>query len=63
MESANENLLEGPGSPQKQVSDEDKSLAIVNLQAMLNIEDIGKVIELLEENNWDESQAASAHFA
>lgn len=39
------------------------SMAIVNLQAMLNIEDIDKVIKLLEENNWDESQAASAHFA
>jgi len=30
---------------------------------MLNIEDISKVIELLEENAWDESQAASAFFA
>ena len=30
---------------------------------MLNIEDIGKVIELLEENGFDESQAASAYFA
>ena len=38
-------------------------MAIVNLQAMLNIEDISKVIELLEENGWDESQAASAFFA
>ena len=54
MESANENLLGASTSPQKQqVSDEDKSMAIVNLQAMLNIEDIGKVIELLEQNDWD----------
>ena len=39
------------------------SMAIVNLQAMLQIEDIDQVIRLLEENNWDESQAASAHMA
>lgn len=34
---------------------EKKSIAIMNLQAMLDIEDTGKVIELLEQNNWDES--------
>jgi hypothetical protein len=39
------------------------SMAIMNLQAMLNIDDIDKVISLLEQNNWDEGQAASAHFA
>jgi len=38
-------------------------MAIMNVQAMLNIEDIDKVIQLLEQNNWDESQAASAHYA
>jgi len=27
----------------------------MNLQAMLDIEDTGKVVELLEQNNWDES--------
>jgi hypothetical protein len=30
-------------------------MAIVNLQAILNIEDVDKVIELLEQNNWDET--------
>lgn len=30
-------------------------MAIVNVQAILNIEDVDKVIELLEQNNWDES--------
>jgi len=35
----------------------------MNLQAMLNIEDIDKVIQLLEQNDWDESQAANAFFA
>ena len=30
---------------------------------MLNIDDIDKVIQLLEQNGWDESQAANAHFA
>jgi len=31
------------------------SMSIVNLQAMLNIEDIDQVIQLLKQNNWDES--------
>jgi len=35
----------------------------MNLQAMLNVDDIDKVITLLEQNNWDEAQAANAHFA
>jgi hypothetical protein len=48
-------------------------MAIVNLQAILNIEDVDKIIELLEHNNWDESvillmskhyqAAASAFYA
>ena len=63
MEGANENLLNGGATPQSNKTDDEKSLAIVNLQAMLNIEDIGKVIELLEQNGFDESQAASAYFA
>ena len=37
------------------MEDEKRSLAIVNLQAMLNIDDTDKVINLLIENNWDES--------
>ena len=38
-------------------------MAIVNLQAMLNTEDLGKCIELLEQNDYDESLAASAYYA
>lgn len=29
------------------------SMAIINLQAMLNFDDIEIVIKLLENNNWD----------
>ncbi len=39
------------------------SMAICNLQAMLDIEDLDQVIKLLEQNNWDEGQAANAYFA
>jgi hypothetical protein len=39
------------------------SMAIMNLQAMLDVDDIDVVIKLLEQNNWDVSNAASAHFA
>ena len=39
------------------------SMSIVNLSAMLNIEDIDQVIQLLKQNNWDESQAANAFYA
>ena len=35
----------------------------MNLQAMIDTDDIEKVIQLLEQNNWDESQAFSAHAA
>eukprot|EP00349_Pseudokeronopsis_sp_Brazil_P008230 CAMPEP_0202965578 /NCGR_PEP_ID=MMETSP1396-20130829/9502_1 /ASSEMBLY_ACC=CAM_ASM_000872 /TAXON_ID= /ORGANISM="Pseudokeronopsis sp., Strain Brazil" /LENGTH=72 /DNA_ID=CAMNT_0049688331 /DNA_START=82 /DNA_END=300 /DNA_ORIENTATION=+ len=35
----------------------------MNLQAMLNIENIDEVIELLERNNWDESAAACNYYA
>lgn len=37
------------------VQDAKKSEAIMNLSAMINVEDTDKVIELLEQNNWDES--------
>ena len=37
------------------VDDEKKSLAIMNLQAILNLDDMDIVIQLLEQNNWDES--------
>ena len=35
-------------------SDDKMSMAIMNLQAMINIDDIDKIIQLLEQNNWDE---------
>jgi hypothetical protein len=35
--------------------DSKKTMAIVNLQAIINCEDVDKVIELLEQNDWDES--------
>ena len=63
MEGANENLLNGGASSSAQKTDDEKSMAIVNLQAMLNTDDIEKVIELLEQNGYDESLAASAFFA
>lgn len=39
------------------------SMAIENLRVMLNTEDVDLLIELLQENDWDESQAASAFMA
>ena len=42
--------------------DERKSMAIVNLQAILNIEDVDRIIELLEQNNWDETVIKTSHF-
>ena len=38
-------------------------MAVMNLSAMLNIEDLDRVIKLLEENDWDESKAANAFMA
>jgi hypothetical protein len=38
-------------------------MAIENLRVMLNTEDVDLLIELLQENDWDESQAASAFMA
>jgi hypothetical protein len=63
---SNEQLLNnvlGSNQKKKQLSDDEMGMAIMNLQAMLNIEDIDRVIELLQQNDWDESQAANAHFA
>lgn len=34
-------------------------MAISNLQAMLNIDETDKVIELLQQNEWDESVTKS----
>ena len=66
MQDETENLLNldppGAGAP-TQKNDEKMGMAVMNLSAMLNIEDLDQVIKLLEENNWDETQAASAHFA
>ena len=38
-------------------------MAIVNLQAILDTDDLDKVIQLLEQNNWDEGLAANAFYA
>ncbi|CDW77100.1 fas-associated factor 1 [Stylonychia lemnae] len=38
-------------------------MAILNLQAILNVDDVDIVIKLLEQNNWDETTAASAFYA
>lgn len=39
------------------------SMAIDNLQAILGEDDVDKVIELLQQNQWDESAAAQAFYA
>ena len=39
-------------------SDAEMSSAIDNLLAMLDTQDVDQVIELLQQNNWDESAAA-----
>ena len=38
-------------------------MAVINLQAMINIDDMDRIFNLLEENDWDEGKAASAFFA
>lgn len=62
-----ENLLHEGASPNRpkpgQENDEKMGMAVMNLSAMLNIDDLDQVIKLLEENNWDESQAANAYMA
>ena len=62
MEEENENLLKNSARKVKP-SDDKMSLAIINLQAMLGTDDIDLVIRLLEENSWEETQAANAFFA
>jgi len=44
-------------------TDEEMSMAIINLQTIIGVEDMDVAIRLLEQNNWDESQAASAYMA
>ena len=39
-------------------SDAEMSMAIENLGAMLDLQDVDQVIALLQSNNWDESAAA-----
>lgn len=46
-----------------QISDEQMSIAIENLRVMCDTDDIDLLIELLQQNNWDETQAASAFIA
>jgi glutamate synthase domain-containing protein 1 len=44
-------------------TDEQMSMAIENLRVMLATEDVDLVIQLLSDNNWDESAAASQYLA
>jgi hypothetical protein len=44
-------------------TDAEMSIAIENLRVMLDTEDIDLIIELLQQNNWDETEAASAYMA
>lgn len=44
-------------------TDEQMSMSINNLMAIINVEDVDLVIKLLEQNEWDESSAASAYMA
>ena len=39
------------------------AISIENLRAILQIEDIDLIIKLLEQNDWDETRAASAHMS
>jgi hypothetical protein len=42
------------------MDDEKRTFSIVNLQAILNIDDMDVVIKLLQENNWDESVSCAS---
>ena len=44
-------------------SDAEMSLAIENLSAILDTQDVDQVIALLKENNWDEAKAAQGFYA
>ena len=44
-------------------TDAEMSMAIDNLCAILNTQDVDQVIELLQSNNWDEANAAQAYYA
>ena len=44
-------------------SDAEMSLAIQNLSAMLDTQDVDQVIKLLQENDWDEAKAAQGFYA
>ena len=47
----------------KEMSEEEMSLAVDNICAILEDYDIEKVGNLLKENNWDESNTIQAYFA
>lgn len=46
-----------------QKSDAEMSMAVDNLCAMLDTHEVDVIIELLQQNNWDESAAAQAFYA
>lgn len=36
-------------------NEDQKMVKLANVQAMLGIEDVGQALELLDQNNWDET--------
>ena len=44
-------------------TDEEMSMSIDNLSAMLNEQDVDVIIKLLQENDWNEQAAAAAFYA
>lgn len=54
-------MVEAKGAHGK--TDEEMSMAVTNLQAIIDVEDVDLIIRLLEQNDWDESSAASAYMA
>ena len=59
MDEERESLL---GKDKRKYTDDKKSMAIINLQAILDSDDIDLIIKLLESNNWDETRAANAYY-
>ena len=45
-------------APHGRQDDDQKMISLANLQAMLGIEDIGEALELMQQNDWDETVSA-----
>ena len=56
-------MVEAASAATASKTDAEMSMAIDNLSAILNTQDVDQVIELLQQNNWDESAAAQAFYA